>query len=68
MAKARAWGQVEMEPPLALVPELSTPSTDVRSRLSGNSAPRGTSHMAQMGRMAGSVRLGEEGSGDRGAL
>ena len=68
MAKAKARGQAGMETPLALVPSLSTPSTDARSRLSGSSAPRGTSRKAQMGRMEGSVPLGEEESGDKGAL
>ena len=68
MAKAKARGQVGRATPAALVPELSTPSTDARSRPWGSSAPRGTSQMAQMGRMAGSVLLGEEVLGDRGAL
>ena len=68
MAKAKARGQAGLDTPAALVPELSTPSTDARSRPSGSSEPRGTSHKAQMGRMAGSVPLGEEVLGDRGAL
>ena len=68
MAKAKAQDQAGMETPVALVPSLSTPSTDARSRPSGSSAPRGTSHTAQMGRMEGPVLLGEGGSGGRGAL
>ena len=68
MAKAKARGQAGMETPVAFVPSRTTPSTDARSRPSGSSAPWGTSHAAQMGRMAGTVLLGEEGSGDRGAL
>ncbi len=65
MAKAKAWGQAWVEPPAALVLALSTPSTGARSRASGSSAPMGTSHEAQTGRMARFVLLGEEGSGDR---
>ena len=65
MAKAKAWGPPWVEPLAALVPALSTPSTGSRSRASGSSAPRGTSHGAQTGRMARFVPLSEEGSGDR---
>lgn len=66
MAKAKAQGQVWVEHPAALVPALSNPSNGARDQASGSSAPRGTSHEAQTGRMAGFVLLGEEGSGDRG--
>ena len=66
MAKAKAQVLAGVEPRFALVPSFSTSSTDARSRASGSSATRGTFHRAQMGRMAGSVLLGEEGSGDRG--
>ena len=65
MAKAKAWGQPWVEPPAALVPVLSTPSTGAQSRASGSSAPRDTSHEAQTDRMVRFVPLGEEGSGDR---
>jgi len=49
--------------PLVLAPLLSTPSTDAHSPQSGSSALEGTSHMAQMGRAAGSVLLDGEGLG-----
>lgn len=64
MAKAKAWGQPWVEPRAAFVLALSTPSTGARSRASGSSAPKGTSHETQTGRMARFVPLGEEGSGD----
>ena len=68
MAKAKALGQVDVEYPVVLVPSPSIPSTDARSRASGSSALVGTSRKGQMGRMARSALLREEGLGDRGGL
>ena len=68
MAKAKAPYLAGVSSPVALVPSLSIPSTDARSRASDSSAPVGTSRKAQMGRMARSSLLSEEGLGDRGGL
>ena len=68
MAKAKAPGQAGVQALVVLVPSLSIPSTDARSQASGSSARVGTSRKGQMGRMAQSALLGEEGLGDRGGL
>ena len=68
MAKAKVPGQAGVQALVVLVPSLSIPSTDVRSQASGSSALVGTSRKGQMGRMARSALLGEEGLGDRGGL
>ena len=65
MAKAKAPGQAGVQSPVALVPSPSIPSTGARSRVSGSSALVGTSRKGQMGRMARSALLREEGLGDR---
>ena len=68
MAKAKPRGLAGLVSPVAFVPALSTPTIVARSRASGSSAPMGTSHKAQMGRMVRSSLLHEAGSGDRGVL
>ena len=68
MAKAKLRGLAGLVSPVAFVPSLSTPTTVVRSRVLGSSAPMGTSRKAQMGRMVRSSLLREEESGDREVL